>query len=227
MSRFQEVMAAGLQPDAPARYYKDKGSIRIPQPNSPYSIRENEFNFLETFIVEHNLKSGFELGNAFGVSTVAIGSGFKRTGGHLVSMDAYTEEKNQAYTYQGSKSDIYFDAVGYKSAKFLMKEFDLEGTVDLVQGWSPNDTHQALKGRTLDFAFIDAMHDDISVVADLTSVLPFLGSHYAIFLHDVHCFSQAVRDFVKGTFGMPYTIIPTCTLEKGDGYNLSIINRLC
>jgi hypothetical protein len=59
VSKFQEIMAAGLQPDAPAKYYKDKGSIRIPQPNSPYSIRENEFNFLETFIVEHNLKSGF------------------------------------------------------------------------------------------------------------------------------------------------------------------------
>ena len=53
----------------------------------PLSIRYDEFEFLKNLIIKYNLKSGFELATAFGVSTVALGIGFIKTGGKLVTMD--------------------------------------------------------------------------------------------------------------------------------------------
>jgi predicted O-methyltransferase YrrM len=231
VSKFQEIIAAGLQPEAPIQYYRENGSIRIPVPYSPYSLREAEFEFLRDFIATNKLQCGFELGNAFGVSTVGLGLGFKESGGHLISMDAYTEEKFQAYCYQASVRDIYREAVGYKSALFLMKEFGLEDTVDIIQGWSPTNTEGALKtftdaNKKLDFVFIDAMHDDQHIMDDVTAIMPFLADKFAFFFHDVHCFSHVANDFITGQFGMSYKIIDSCRLDKGLGYNLALINRL-
>ena len=44
----------------------------------PLSVRYDEFEFLKNVILKYNLKSGFELATAFGVSTVALGVAFKQ-----------------------------------------------------------------------------------------------------------------------------------------------------
>lgn len=224
-------MVASLQPYAPIKYKFTNQSLQMDMAGSPLSIRENEFEFLKKYIIINNLKTGFELGTGFGISTAAIGLGFRRTGGHLISMDAYTEEKFQSYEYVASNKDVYRDAIGYKSAKFLMKELELENTVDIVCGWSPTDIPTILKpylqqSRQLDFVFIDAMHNDESVMNDLTAIFPFMSKKFVLFLHDVHCFSQSTKDHIKSLFGKIYAVIPSCSLDIGLGYNLAIVNRL-
>jgi predicted O-methyltransferase YrrM len=227
MPNIQNVFEAGLLPDAPIKYAFDNHSLHMALEGSPTSIRENEFEFLNRFIIAHKLKNGFELGTGFGVSTVAIGLGFKHTGGHLISMDAYTEEKFGYYVYDACSNDVFKDAIGYKSAQFLVKTFQLEDVVSIIQGWSPTDVPSVLeKSQPLDFVFIDAMHCDESVINDLNAVFPFMSKKSVLFLHDVHCFSQKVKDCVKMLFGKTYGTIPTCNLDYGLGYNLSIMSRL-
>ena len=73
--------------------------------------------------VEHNLQRGYECATAFGISSCAIGLGFKQTGGKIVTMDAYIEEKCQnPGAYKDFERTVYEQSDGYKSVKYLIEK---------------------------------------------------------------------------------------------------------
>jgi hypothetical protein len=114
---------------APGAYGLRK-NLKMTNHDFPYSIRPTEFNFLKNLIVDFNLKNGYEVATAFGISTTALGLGFKETGGKLVSMDAYVEEGVNSYdTYRTQNPTLYYNTDGYKSAEYLIEHFGLKNNV--------------------------------------------------------------------------------------------------
>ena len=205
--------------------------LRMVKHNNPVSIAEPEFRYIHDFIVEHKLKTGYEVATAFGISMLAAGLAFKETGGRLVTMDAYIEEQyNDCCAYR-SKTDykLYLEADGYKSARYLIEHYELRGVVELSVGYSPQNTENAVKtvfgseGK-IDYAFVDALHYEDAVIADINAIKPFLSDKFVLFLHDVHCFSTgAVEQHLKQLFGKSWTVVPGCE-HPGDGYNLAILD---
>ena len=230
MNNLQTIHQAALREGAEVKYRYENGSLQMIGHNFPLSIRENEFEFLKNFIIENNLKIGYEVATAFGASSTAIGMGFKETGGKLATMDAYIEEALNSCTYNGAPEQTHENMDGWKSVNFLRQHFGLEDVVFPHVGWSPTNTEEVIRGihgdEKLDFIFIDALHYDEPFMADVKSVLPFLADKYAIFFHDVHCFSDAAKQFIVDTFGEMYVTPPECRLEHKGGYNLSYINKL-
>ena len=177
----------------------------------PISINESEFNFMHDIIVKHNLRSGFELSTGTGVSTIAIGSGFKKTGGNLISMDSYFEEIHTISDHievghysKEQKEDIEKKAYGIKVVKAASKALELENSVSLRVGWSPTDSVMdlAARGTPVDFVFFDCPKSDEDFKRDFEAILPFLAHKYVIFLHDSQCFSQATNDLIRGHVGL-------------------------
>ena len=224
MHYLKAIKRAGELPNAPVKYRDEVYSIRMATHNTPLSISENECNYLRNFVVTYNLKSGLEIGTGFGVSTTALGLGFRVTGGYLASIDSYLEEKTGQMIHDDK--GVYLEAACYKSARFLINEFGLEKTVDLFCGTSPNDIPLILKDRKLDLVFIDGMHSDDALIKDINAIMPFLADKFVLFLHDVHCFSEEINDFLIKKFGKTYTILDVCDMNEQLGYNLSIIDRL-
>ena len=98
-------------------------NIRMDGFDFPRSIFIKEFDYLKNLIINKNLKNGFECGTAFGVSTVALGLGFKKTKGHLVTMDAYIEEFSNDYNPEYPNTTTNYDSDGFKSANYLIEHF--------------------------------------------------------------------------------------------------------
>jgi predicted O-methyltransferase YrrM len=191
----------------------------------PRSIYLDEFEYLKKLIVDYDLKNGYEVATAFGLSAVALGLGFKQTGGQLVTMDAYIEEsvdKWEDYRWEGPQTRT--DAMGYKSANFLMEHFGLKNHVKVEIGYSPNDVGRILaKSLTgkLDFVFIDAGHFPEQLIKDLDAVIPFLADEYVIALHD--CFeymvTPEVEEYILEKFGQKIEIV----VPYPKGYDLGVI----
>ncbi len=198
----------------------------------PVSISETEFNYINHFIKTHNLKKGYEVATAFGISMLAAGLAMKETGGQIVTMDAYIEEQfNKCYEYDNIKH-VYKNSDGFNTAKLLLNKFDLTNHVAAVVGFSPTDTKRALSIKfdltidKLDYVFIDALHTEEAVIQDIESILPYLDEKFALFLHDVHCFTSGkVHDFVNEKFGKSWEVVKNCE-HPGNGYNLSVITNL-
>jgi hypothetical protein len=137
-------------------------------------------------VTTYNLKRGYECATAFGVSSTAAGLGFKKTGGKLVTMDAYVEELyDNCNSYRGVEAVTHPNSDDYKSAKFLHKHFGLEETVFCEVGWSPRDTAQTISKHfapeeKLDFVFIDAGHfpEQVSGRYDLKATVQGLIKYY-------------------------------------------------
>lgn len=190
----------------------------------PYSIRPTEFSFLRNLVIDYDLKNGYEVATAFGISSLAAGLGFKETGGKLVTMDAYIEEKYDSFwTYQFDNPSTHPDMDGYKSAKFLMEHFGLEDTVFLEVGWSPDDTESCIRKHItepLDYIFIDGGHFPGQFIQDMESIIPLLADEYIIAVHDnfPNMFTPEVIDYLETTFGKQPDII----LPEPLGHNLSI-----
>ena len=202
-------------------------NIRMDGFDFPRSIFIKEFDYLKNLIINKNLKNGFECGTAFGVSTVALGLGFKKTKGHLVTMDAYIEENvGNCNDYREFTHKISFESVGYKSVNFLIEHFRLKKYVKTEIGWSPNDVGKCIVKHTskkLDFVFIDAGHFPEQLIKDLKALKPFLDDNYVIALHD--CFfyliTPEVEEVIQSLFGVPLEIVVT----GNDGFNLAIIDN--
>ena len=180
-------------------HIEGEANLHMFNSNAPLSIRESEFNYLTDFIVKHDLKRGYEIATAFGISALAAGLGFKQTSGKLVSMDCYIEEGfNDAGTYIGAEKILPKETPrGYKCALNLMNHFQLENVVSLEIGWSPDDVPDIIKKHfsqgTLDYVFIDGGHFEKQIIADTESILPFIDSNTFIFYHD----GYFPRDFIQ------------------------------
>ena len=195
--------------------------------NFPISIRQTEFDYLKKLIVKHNLKNGFELATAFGVSTVALGLGFKQTGGKLITMDAYVEEHLDTHLYDEANYQKYQDTDGWKSVNYLIEHFRLKDVVKPDIGWSPDDTGNVIAKNTtkkLDFVFLDAGHFPEQVKKDLTVIKPFLDEKYLIVLHDYYpsVFPPYIVDWIIETFGYE----PKVVLPNPIGDNLAILTNM-
>lgn len=219
----------------PVHYVRENNGIRMSNHAMPISISDDEWKFISTFINLYDLRCGFEVATAFGVSACAIGMGLQRNGGKLITMDAYIEEQyNDCSQYRAVSNVVNTESDGLRSTQFLIEHFGLSDVVFPRMGWSPTDTDNVIRsilrgGERLDFAFIDALHYDEAVIRDLEAVRPFLSSSHVVFLHDVHCFGDDVKRYVLDTFGKMWITPEPCIYRPnapGGGYNLSYIDNL-
>jgi predicted O-methyltransferase YrrM len=176
--------------------------------NFPISIRQTEFEFLKETVIKYDLKNGFELATAFGVSATALGLGFKQTGGKLITMDAYIEEHLEDHRYDGANYQTYYETDGWKSVNYLIEHFRLQKVVTPTIGWSPDDTGSVIAQHTtekIDFVFLDAGHFPEQVMKDLYALKPFLDKEYVIALHDYYdtVYPDYVKEWVNKEFGTP------------------------
>jgi predicted O-methyltransferase YrrM len=215
--------------DGPVQYeLLSRGNIKMVQHPYPYSILQEEFNFLTNIIKEHDLKRGYECATAFGISSLAIGLGFKETGGKCVTMDAYIEEKcENPGKYQTFEKEVYEQADGLKSVKYLIDKFDLKNNLFPEIGWSPDDTETCIRrhfSEPLDFVFIDAGHFPEQIIKDIDAFIPLLGEKFVLVFHDVydHSFDRSVHEHVKQKFGTDVEVV----LPWPRGENMGVIRKL-
>lgn len=208
-------------------YLTPKGNIGLNNFLNPLSIKEEEFNYLKDIIIRYNLKKGFELATAFGVSSIAIGLGMKETNGKLVTMDAYVEEScNNWEAYRNKDPIVNTEAIGYKSVNFLIKEFDLENIVFPEFGWSPIHTEKCIRnhfseGEKLDFVFLDAGHFPEQIMKDILGFHPFLGDKFVLAFHDVypHMFTEEVMNLIYSLYNKQLKIV----VPHGPGCQLAVL----
>ncbi len=148
----------------------------------PWSITEEEFNYITKFIIENKLKNGYELATGFGISALAAGLGFKEIGGRLISIDSYIEGQLDTLNYKQGL-DTYPESECYHVACYLMEKYGLDNVV-LGVGWSPQDIPTILEKEVLDYAFIDGTHTANQVKKDIKVLEKFMGDGY-MFFHDV------------------------------------------
>lgn len=192
----------------------------------PLSIRPTEFEFLKNLIIENDLKSGFELATAFGVSTTALGLGFKETGGKLLTMDAYVEEREQFYQLEYLNTEINPEAKGFKSVNYLIEHFRLQNTVYPTIGWSPRDVIESMKSfpnHSFDFVFLDGGHSPRQVILDINAIFPMLDKEFIFVFHDY--FGNVYTDEVKEVINKLFGCEPEIILNQPLGDNLAIINK--
>jgi len=81
--------------------------------------------------------------------------------------------------------------------QFRAKASELFGRYELVSGFSPEITEDAVKklGGAVDLALIDAMHTHSHSLADLRGILPFMAEGGHILLHDT--FHQGIDHTVS------------------------------
>lgn len=190
----------------------------------PLSVRYDEFEFLKNLVVKYNLKSGFELATAFGVSTVALGVAFKQNGGKLVTMDAYVEERQEVYTQEYVDTSTNYDADGFKSVNYLIEYFRLKEVVNPQIGWSPVDVKNVVQNhsrKTFDFLFLDGGHSPGQIIQDLYAIRPFLEKEHIIVLHDY--FDNVFTDEVMDTIRFLFEKEPVIELEQPFGENMAVI----
>lgn len=204
------------------------GNIKMTNHKYPYSIKKSEFEFLYNLIVENNLQRGYECATAFGISSTALGLGFKQTGGKIVTMDAYIEEKTgNPGAYENKEREVYDKSDGYKSVKHLIQHFGLENTLFPEIGWSPIDTESSIRkhfNEPLDFVFIDAGHFPEQMIKDIDSILPLLADKYVLAFHDIYpwSFSPAVHQHLFDKIGKKVEI----KVPHPAGENLGIVVNL-
>lgn len=224
------------QLNGPVKYTSSgRGHLCMEDYLVPLSIMEKEFFFIRDQIISNDLKTGFEVATAFGISALAAGLGFKETGGHLVSMDAYIEEKigNAGVYSEWSVKDfiqlVLNDhpkiPIGLKSAIYLRDYFQLEDHISFFRGWSPDSTEIAIKNRfknvPLDYAFVDAGHFTEWIKRDIEAIAPHLGKRFIVFFHDVYSesFTSSLIEYIENLLGNKLEIV----LEYPYGENLGMI----
>jgi hypothetical protein len=226
---FREILALS---DGPVRYRLEGDLIGMAHRHHPLSISPVEFDYLGDFVRRHGLRRGYEVATAFGVSALALGLGFRRTGGRLVTMDAYVEEHHgHCDAYRGGAAEVYAHSDGYRSVTDLIRRYGLQEHVFATIGWSPTDTERCLRTvfrlerEPLDLVFIDGGHFPEQVIRDLESIRPYLAGRFAVFLHDNY--PAFINDEVKRYIGRNFDGLElTIVVPHGPGRNLSLLSNL-
>jgi predicted O-methyltransferase YrrM len=205
-------------------------ALKMVEHANPVSITYKEFLFIKEFIVNHKLKCGYEVATAFGISALSAGLGFKETGGKLVTMDAYIEEKYDYDLGYIGKQETYQDADGYKSTQFLINQFDLKETIIPKIGWSPTDTKQVisevfdLQSQKLDYVFIDAGHWNEALLMDVESIVDLLADKFVVFMHDWQVFSELCKNKISNMLKCSITAATSGGMPEG--FNLVYATNL-
>jgi len=176
-------------------------SLKMTNHFHPWSLLEEEAGILFRNICNSNLRFGFEIATAFGISAVALGQAFKETGGKLVTMDAYVEEHfNHAQSYDLHTKLTKIDSDGYHMASKLIRALELDSHVILEVGWSPTNTPEILTRHfsdPLDFVMIDGGHTEDQVHADVEILIPFVGERCLLAFHDFYCVGEKTKSLLK------------------------------
>lgn len=211
--KYDDILHLGFE------YRDQKRSVRMAGTLCPMSLTEKEFDWMGEMVRKHGCKSGFELATAFGMSASAIALGLKDTGGRLVTMDAYIEERTQyptAYRHIGRvEKDPNYNPVGLKVARMLWEHFGVSDIVEPNIGWSPDDVEAVVAGRSFDFAFIDAGHFDEFLARDFRAIEPHLLPGAVLVIHDTNCFDRRTLANIGEMMKSPMT--PT-GIQEPDGF---------
>ena len=182
----------------------------------PWSIVQREFDFLHDLIVMNNLTRGYEACTGVGISGLAAALAMKKTGGKVVSLDAYIEENVNSPHYSGKQ--VVQDADGYKSVHYLREQFEVTEQFIPEVGWTPDDVPMVIEKHftePLDYVFIDGGHVDTQLILDITAVLPYANENTVWAFHDAsaNLWTPRVVEFVADTFGAKLQI--TCPASEG------------
>lgn len=166
----------------------------------PFSISENEFNYIRNFIAQHGLKSGFDLATGTCIGTIACAEGMKYTEGKLLTMDSYIEEKTQNQFEGSGFTPVYINEAGERNKK-IIKSLGLGDTVEFKVGWFPDD---CINGKwienslgLLDFALIDCLKNYKDFTYGMGKINHFFRKDkFAIFVHDTHTWKD---EFIRAS----------------------------
>ena len=215
--------------------------IKLVDKELPISINEAEYNFMQESIEKHNLQFGFELSTGIGISTLALAKGFKRTRGHLISLDSYYEEltssiiSSEKPIFEYNEKDIEnikLNCKAFNNTRKILDHYGLSDCVDLEVGWSPIDSIKLIKNKNkkLDFVFLDCPKSDQEFERDIVSLRPFISDKYLICVHDTHTFTERSNDLVKDLFNTQifklYEYYKNTEFYSNRHYPLGIVTNL-
>jgi hypothetical protein len=177
-------------------------SIKLSNHYHPWSLMGHEANIVYNTIIKNNLRFGYEIATAFGISSAVIGQALKQTNGKLVTLDAYVEEIfNHCEGYDINTKKINPDADGRRMANKLYEFLDIQNNVISEVGWSPDDVSAIIEKHfydtKLDFAFIDGGHTQPQIDADVKSIIPYLKHDAIMMFHDHVLAASSTWDFLR------------------------------
>ncbi|WP_372894626.1 class I SAM-dependent methyltransferase [Stieleria sp.] len=196
---------------------------KLPDRKFPYSLTFEEGMMMHYLVAANELKSGYEIATAFGFSSFFLATAFEKTGGHLISADAYIEEEMEDFIYDHASAQAHVEKLRQlqrdeqydqlpRGLQFAMEGasvLKIESVVDYEIACSPEGVPDLLNDRQLDFAFIDGGHFGEQPVLDVQSVLPFLHpERFIMMFHDTQCeaVAKAVHFAAQATGTQPFSI---------------------
>jgi hypothetical protein len=199
-------------------YVDGQKHIRLKGHAYPWSIVLREFNFLHDIIVNNNLTRGYEACTGVGISGLAASLAMKKTGGKLVSLDAYVEEKLNISHYPEASRQLLENSDGYKSVFYLRETFGVEEQFIPEVGWTPDDVPSVIPkhfDQPLDYVFIDAGHWPENLINDIKAVMPYTNEKTFWLFHDADelLWNQDVVNFCKEHLGAELEI--KCPASEG------------
>jgi hypothetical protein len=192
----------------------------------PWSVTQKEYDFLHSIIVDNNLKNGIDLCTGIGISALSAAMAMKKTGGKLVTIDAYVEEYFNHFTYKSKK--IIYDSDGYKNIIYLRDKFNLQKELIAEIGWSPDDVPTIIErnfDEMLDFVFIDGGHTEEQLFKDISCILPYTNENTFWLFHDCidALWTKKIQDFCFEKMNSILRI--QCPISEGN-HNLGQLFRL-
>lgn len=182
---------------------------------NPVSITNLEFNEINKIVSRYNLKSGFEVATAFGISALAPSLVFKENGGKLYSMDSYVEERTKSCSHYIDQpiQEVKEEPIGYQVAKEISAAMGTEDACDFRIGRSPFDLFDIIREddsfKKFDYVFIDAEHTDLAISHDIVQVCNFLNDKFVMLFHDGHILGETAKKTCRRLFGKdPQFIFP-------------------
>lgn len=196
---------------------------KLPDRKFPYSLTFEEGMMMHYLVASNKLQCGYEIATAFGFSSFFIATALEKTGGHLISADAYIEEEMEDFIYDHASTKAHVDKLRQlqlakqhdqlpRGLQFAMEgaaSLGIESVVDYKIACSPEGVPELLGDLKLDFAFIDGGHFGEQPVLDVQSVLPFLHpERFLMMFHDTQCeaVAKAVHFAAESTGTQPFSI---------------------
>lgn len=194
------------------------GHLKLKNKAFPWSVVQREFDYLYNTIVNNNLRRGFEACTGVGISALAAGLAMQKTGGKIVTLDAYIEELLESTDYKHYSPVLNHNATAFETVNALIDKFQLKDILIPVVGWTPDNVAEHVEANftePLDYVFIDGGHTPTQVIKDISGVLPYTTKDTHWLFHDAHdgVFNYEVKDFLQKTFGKSRKIV--CPSSEG------------
>lgn len=165
------------------------------------NVPASDGRFLYDVVLQHGYKRGLEIGTANGYSALWLGMAFRKTGGHLITIEIDPE-----------------------IARSARQNFHQAGLDDIIDS-RINDAFREipqLEGN-FDFVFIDALQSDYQKFLDL--VYPRVLPGGAITAHNVIDSADELKDFLRSIKTHPNL---DTTLHKSSSRGISVsIKKNC